>query len=69
MQHVATVKITRQHPVKNGVEEAQVTIYVNPYQLAQAIGWKAVGSKSRRSKLQGGAVLVECDWGPESRTG
>jgi hypothetical protein len=40
----------------------QVTIYIDEVKLAQTIGWKAVDSNSGRSKLQDGAVMVECDW-------
>ena len=48
--------------VPDGTITAQVTIYVDERLLAESIGWKAQKSKSGRSKLQGNAVMVECDW-------
>lgn len=73
MKLVTTLQISRQNrkrvttetgftSMPDGIEVAQVTIYVDERMLAEAIGWKAVRSKNKRSRLQAGAVIVECDW-------
>lgn len=74
MKLVGTVKLSRANyrrvptehgsftSVRDGTLNAQVSIFVDERKLAEAIGWKAVGSKSQRSRLQNGGVVVECDW-------
>lgn len=70
---VGTVKLSRANykrvpieggftSVRDGTLYAQVSIYVDAHKLAEAIGWRAVDAKSKRSRLQNGSVVVECDW-------
>lgn len=48
--------------VREGIDTAQVSIYLDEDKLAQAIGWRAVDNKSGKSKLQNGAITVVRDW-------
>lgn len=70
---VGTVKLSRANykripieggftSVRDGTLYAQVSIYVDAHKLAEAIGWRAVEAKAKRSRLQDGGVVVECDW-------
>lgn len=55
--------------VKIGEETADIEVYVDVAALVQALGVKAMRSKSRRSKLQEGAVtLVACNIKSEVRS-
>lgn len=71
--HVATVKLRRRvgkcvpvtppgtgwMTVPDGYEEADIEIHVDVDKLVKALGLRAMESKSGRSALQSGAVVVK----------